>query len=149
MQIFNSNIAFALLCTAALMVLLGVDYPAYPLLKCIGNMTIADFNRSLLGVVGVLYVLWIIFSALITFFVLRHYARRAKAVAESLPYFESRLFDLASSSRRLLVSDKGFLGTTTSAAEIGDEIGFLVGCSSAVILRASDPHGMFQDHTRP
>lgn len=73
----------------------------------------------------------------------------AKFVARTIPRFEMGLIDLLSSSRRLLVSDQGFLGTTYVAAEPGDKICFLERCSGAVILRTRDGDMRVGDDIRP
>ncbi|KAH6663897.1 heterokaryon incompatibility protein-domain-containing protein [Halenospora varia] len=57
-------------------------------------------------------------------------------MAESqLASFKNHLVEVFDSPRRVIVSDRGFLATTSSAAKPDDIICFLVGCSNAAILR--------------
>ncbi|KAL9625191.1 MAG: hypothetical protein Q9160_000593 [Pyrenula sp. 1 TL-2023] len=97
-----------------------------------------DTDHDLFGYVlwTILLVFWtLIFSPMLIYLLMNGLVQYADFIADTTKEFEKRLADFASKSKRFLVSDRGFLGTTNAAANPGDEICFLVGCSDAVILR--------------
>ncbi|KAH8652807.1 heterokaryon incompatibility protein-domain-containing protein [Tricladium varicosporioides] len=61
-------------------------------------------------------------------------------MAESqLASLKNHLVDVFDSPKRLVVSDRGFIATTSAAAIYDDIMCFLVGCSNAVIMRKTKP----------
>jgi hypothetical protein len=140
--ICNSNIALALIFVSLLVLVLAIDYSMFHFLKFIQTSEehgLSQDGREALTIIFCVFWLPVIpLGPLVSFLVVQDLAGTANFVAVTIPHFEMGLADFASSSRRILVSDQGFLGTTHVAAEPGDEISLLVGCSSAVILRKKE-----------
>lgn len=78
---------------------------------------------------------WLIIFAILAAKILKPWAGKAASGQQAVKNFEEGVSKFASSSTRLFVSEKGFLGTTITTARIGDKVCFLDRCSSIVLLR--------------
>lgn len=152
-RICNSSFALALVFISLLAIVAAIYYSIVPFMKFIVKAKEHGLSEDASAALIIPFcIFWwpsILFSPLVPFGVVDSFARTANFVAVMIPHFEMGLADFLSSSRRLLVSDRGFLGTTYVAAEPGDEICFLVGCSSAVILRKRDGDTVSGDDLPP
>lgn len=149
--ICNSHIALVLISVSLFILLAAAFYSLVPVSSFFfgRNRSIKGAGEALMGPFLCLWWYTVIFGPIIAVMVVRALAGVATFVATTIPRFEMGLIDLVSSSRRLLVSDQGLLGTTSVAAEPGDEICLLVGCPGAVILRPNHGDVCVGDDVRP